>query len=331
MWGNTKGWIIAGVELVVLCVVVWLVLGMVNDISEPTAWGKDPKRLKSLTLEVDPSSIVPTNGAGDATSLYRAVIDDVQRGQKKYETFNDRGMLPDAKGLPAIQSMLDATTMPKASILESRMAQNIGYFRDNMSPDLAALTLASASMSRVSALHYSAKNYPEAKRHYEALFSLGAKLYAERLGQSSAFAGLGMMGDAGAGLRQVALAQKDEKTVENLAAFNEARLEAANRIQEMWGVIASVGGTPVSSKRLATSAGDVFYFTGPEQKERMWRIESTLKLGQFKFNVGGKYGRIANQVGAQQRLAELAKDADPAVATAAKAALALTLGEFKMN
>jgi hypothetical protein len=66
-------------------------------------------------------------------------------------------------------------------------------------------------------------------------------------------------------------------------------------------------------------------------QERMWRIESTLKLGRFKFHVGGQqHGRLADQTLAPTRLAALQNDPDPYVAAAARAAANLTQAEYNL-
>jgi hypothetical protein len=330
MWGNRNGWIIAAALFALICVGVWQMLGF-NQVSSPTAFGLSERNLSPLTIAAAPSSIVKVDGSGDGAALYRDAMAAVLSDVKSYEKFVQDGQLPEARQLKAIQLIVDATSLPATSILMQRPERAIGYFDYATPDDLNALDLAGQAALRVSAFHFANGKLDESKRYANAVFAMGQKMWAERVIFMQAFKAIGMMNGGAEMLKQVALKQGDEGRAKQLDDFLIATRDVTDQLSRMWKVINAVGGTPQADALVAKHAGDIFHFTRADaQKERLWRVESTLKLGRFKFNVGGGQGRPADQTQADFRLAELEKDADPAVAFAAKVARGLTLSDFRM-
>lgn len=329
MWGNIQGWIIAGVLFVLICVSMFFVAGM-NAPTSPTKFGLDPKNLAPLELSVKPNTIVPMSAPGDAGELYRKAVEDVKANPKKYEDFINRGKLADGRGLPAVRYVIEAAPIASMKLLTQKPEQNLGYFEMFTPDDLAAIKLAGKATERVGLLQNADNRKKEAIQTFEASFALGAKLFNERLVFMEVFEGLGLMNGAAEMMKILAKQEGDEKRVAQLDEFLMAtRSLYEDRIKGMWAVINAVGGTPESNKRMAQHIGDIYHFTTPAQQERMWRIESTLKLGRFKFHVGGQqYGRLADQTLAPSRLAELVNDPDPYVAAAARAATNLTQAQY---
>ena len=147
-----------------------------------------------------------------------------------------------------------------------------------------------------------------------------------------AYEGLVLMNGSAEMMKIIAKQQGDDQRVAQLDEFLTATKSLyEDRMKGMWAVINAVGGTPDSNKKMASHVGDIYHFTTAAQQERMWRVESTLKLGRFKFHVGGQeYGRLADQTLAPTRLSELEKDPDPYVAAAARAATNLTQPQYNL-
>ncbi len=324
MWGNRNGWIIAGILFLLIMWGAWQAFG-INYVTSPTAFGKNPARLAKMDLEVNPATIVATPDSTDAGPIYRRAIDDVKANLSKYQRFVESGKLADAKSLSAIDLVLEATPMNRMTLLMQKPEANIGYFRDAAPEDLLAIELAGKAVERVGLMHVADKKLKEANKYFEASFALGAKMYAERVIFMQAFKGIGLMNGAAEMMRSTAEMDKDEARVKKLESFLASTKKTTGLMIEMWKVINSV-----DNPTIARHAGDIYLFTQADQmQERLWRVESTLKVGRFKYNVGGAEGRFADQMGAPIRLAELEKDPDPAVATAARAASALTVQDFR--
>jgi hypothetical protein len=331
MWGNLQGWIVAGVLFVIICFSAFAVKGM-NEPTPPTKFGLDARNLAPLEISPKPATIVAMDAPGDAGELYRKAIEEVKANRKQYEQFLERGKLADARSLAAVKYVVEAAPMASMKLLTARPEQNLGYFEMATPEDLAAIKLAGKAVERVGLLQNADNRKKEAVQSFEASFALCAKLFNERLVFMQAFEGLGLMNAAAEMMKIIAKQQGDEKRVAELDEFLLAtRTLYEERMKPMWMVISAVGGTPQSNRKMAEHTGDVYHFTSEAQQERLWRVESTLKLGRFKFHVGGQdYGRLADQTLAPTRLAALQNDPDPYVATAARAAADLTQAQYNL-
>lgn len=329
MWGNLQGWIIAAVLFFLMVLSAWT-LQQVNAPTPPTRFGLDPQNLSVLELSVSPRSIVPMEAPGDAGDLYLQAIREVRTDRSAYERFIERGRLSEARNLKAVAYILQAAPIGSMRLLTRDPPKNIGYFENFTPDDLSDIRLLGKTVERIGLLQQADGRIEEAKKSLEASFSLGAKLFQERLIFMEAFEGLGLMNGSAEVLRLMAGQEKDASRVDLLERFLQStRTLYEQRMKPMWTIISSVGGTPASNRKMAEHAGDIFHFTTQAQQERMWRVESTLKLGRFRFHVGGKdYGRLADQLQAETRLKILENDPDRYVSQAARAAMSLTQSEY---
>lgn len=329
MWGNVQGWIIAGVLLILMVISGWT-LQQINAPTSPTRFGLDPQNLSVLELSVSPKSVVPMPDSGDAGDLYLQAIEKVRADRSTYERFIERGRLSDARNLQAVAYILQAAPIGSMRLLTRNPEKNIGYFEMFTPEDLADIRLAGKTVERIGLLQQADGQIESAKQFLQASFALGAKLFQERLIFMEAFEGLGLMNGSAEILRVIARQEKNTDEMTKWDNFLEStRTLYEQRMKPMWSVISSVGGTPASNRKMAEQAGDVFHFTTEAQQERMWRIESTLKLGRFRFHVGGKeYGRLADQTYALARLKMLSQDSDRYVSQAARAAMELTSADY---
>ncbi|GIW77792.1 MAG: hypothetical protein KatS3mg104_2855 [Phycisphaerae bacterium] len=329
MWGNLQGWIVAGVLLILMGISGWT-LQQINAPTPPTRFGLDPKNLSVLELSVSPGSIVRMQAPGDAGELYLQAIREVRSDRVAYERFVERGQLSDARNLKAVAYILEAAPIASMSLLTRNPEKNIGYFKMFTPEDLADIKLAGKTVERIGLLQQVNGRTEQAKESLQASFALGAKMFKERLIFMEAFEGLGLMNGAAEILRVIAQQEKNINQVATLESFLEStRTLYEQRMKPMWSIISSVGGTPASNRKMSEHAGDIFHFTTQAQQERMWRVESILKLGRFRFHVGGQgYGRLADQTQASARLKVLVNDPDRYVSQAARSAMDLTSEDY---
>ena len=137
------------------------------------------------------------------------------------------------------------------------------------------------------------KQQPErAVRYYQAAFSLGAKLYQERLVKDELVAGLGLMSQAAAGMMQLAKENPDAAGAQKLDAEKLSEFLAATagyttqRITPVDRVV-----TSIDQEVLERHAGDVFQMA-KHCDERLWQIEAILKVGAISLQRGAR-GRSA--------------------------------------
>lgn len=326
MFGNLQGWIIAGIVFVAILLGVWQATG-INEVTAPTKFSRDAKMISPLALEVSPTTIVPMDTPGDATADYRRAIADIRQNAAKYDSAIKSADAPGAKlktlsDLPAVKAALAAAPMNAGTPLGSNLDENVGYTSFE-AKDLAALVTLGKCLE-TAGLFAQEKDPKQGRKYFEAQFSMGAKMFNERISYWEAFNGLGQMRTAADGLKMIAKKEKDDAEIQKLEAFSAAGGDLIKeRLEPMWKVISSV-----KKETINTHAGDIFVFTDPAvQKEKMWRIESILKLGRHKFNVGRK----ADQTIVPFRLADLKNDPDPAVKVAVAKADALTSFEHHMS
>jgi len=321
MFGNLQGWIVAAVMFVLIALGVWQV-SSVNNLTPLTKFGKDETLFEPLTISVAPTSIVAMDMAGDATESYRTAIDDIRRNTSKYESAIASNDLNTIKSLPAVKSALAAAALNSGTLLIKNVDDNVGYSTME-NDDMKALLLLGKNLE-IGGLYAHEKDAKLGRKLFEAQFALGAKMFNERINYWEAFFGIGQMRSAAEGMKIIATKANDTAEVEKLTAFNEAAgklVEKDGVMDRMWRVLGSV-----KPQTINDHAGDVYAFTGKGMKERLWRIESILKLGRHKFNVE----RLADQTIVPYRLQELSKESDPAIKVAVDKADKLTLQDYRM-
>jgi hypothetical protein len=161
----------------------------------------------------------------------------------------------------------------------------------------------------------------DARRLYEAVFSLGQKLFDERLSYAELDTALTLMAKGSTMIRINAESSGGSAKADAVKQFDEARIKyVKERIQPMVRVIGSN-----DQQVLEQHAGDVFYFAR-HAPERMWRVEAILKIGRYRFNAG----RVGDQRSAMTVLRKLSEEHDPVIRTAANAAQQLTIEQYRM-
>jgi hypothetical protein len=314
MWGNRLGWILAVMVLAIEITFVWLIARQ-DQVSAPTDFARNPDYIGVMDFPLPPTTVVPSMTRTDDTgATCREAMSEVIANLDAYADFLDRGKDSDAPKLRAIYLLRDAATSTNANLFAATPEAVISYEPDK--PRLDALVLAGRCAIRAGLLAQKS-NPAEAKLHLEAAFSLGWKLYQERLTDTEMRAGFELLGQAALSLEKLAGASSQTKQ------FNDTRMQFyKTRIEPVRRVILSV-----DPNVIAANVGNYFYFAR-NAKDRVWRIEAVLALGRLQYYVG-ENGRAANQTGARKELTALLDDPDPLIRCAAKAAKDLTIEQYR--
>ena len=309
MWGNTFGWKISAIILAVAVAVgAWLYSQM--QITDPTSFSLDEKNLAELS-PIGQKLFGPT-ASGDAAKQYLQAVTAYRD-----DTDATQGFAAKPQGTPprAVQILLDAANLA-GPVFQARPDQIIDY--QNQHPDLDDLTELGGLLGRIGLLFQQAKNPQEAKRYYEAEYSLGRNLYNEQLNHDEFTSGQGLMDGATVNLSEL---EPDDRSLKEALAAQESIIQGnQERVAKIWEVLSSA-----SQERIAANAGDVFRFAA-KSKERMFRVEAILKLGRYRFDAA----RAADQLAAPRVLRNLEQDPDPVIQAAARAAANLTIEQYRM-
>lgn len=320
MWGNRLGWFIAVVVLAIEITFVVLVSRQ-DRVSAPTDFSANAAYIGALDFRHPPTMVVPSMTRTDDTgATYREAANEVLANADLYESFNEKGKDSDIPKLRTIYLLREAADSSKADLFLATPEVVINY--DSDKPRLDALITAGRAALRAGLLVQ--KTQPdEAQKHFEAAFSLGWKLYQERLTDTQMRAGFDLLGQAAVSLEKLAETSNNAARASEIRTFNDARLSFyKSRIEPVRRVILSIDPNVIRS-----SIGDYFHFAR-YAKDRMWRVEAILALGRLQYFVG-QNGRAADQTGARKELNELADDPDPLVRCAAKAARDLTIEQYR--
>jgi hypothetical protein len=315
MWGNRPGWIIAAIlSVLILAPVVWVVRA--GRMSAPNGIALDSENLKTIQLPVDAEETWPlaTEG-GDAGAIYRAAIDawnDDAEAAAKSVMSSGAGELPDS-----IKLLVSARHLKTMTLFAVDLGDVVNY--DNDRPRLEKLFAAGEWSYKIGLSLNVHGNTQDGTACLEAAFALGRQLFDERITFDECQKGMQLMADAATARRE---------NVERLSVAWD-RLEKFTRQMDeyqtqhlipIWQTIGSV-----DQEVIDRSAGDVAMLA-EQSRERMWRVESTLKLGRFRFNAGSG----GDQAGATRLLRKLIDDPDPAVSRAAQMALKLDIETYRM-
>jgi hypothetical protein len=313
MWGNALGWTISLLLVALTSAAIHWVDQSARIISAPTAFAADPSSAAAIALPIPPSTLLDMSDPSDAAAIYRGAIDDYNQEPNIYDRFALDGRLRDVDSVPAVDSLTAATHSASAKLFAANPSEIVIYTSDP--PDLSALRTLGTCAIRVGQLID--KDQPQrAMQLYEAAFSLGAKLYQERLTYAEFDAGLTLMAQA-----STLIGADDLSRADNAQRFNDARKQyVLSQIQPTLRIISSI-----DPNVLEQHAGDVFYFAR-QSGDRMWRVEAILKVGRYRFNAG----RVGDQRAAEQLLQEFARDPDPVIRAAANAAIYLTEQQYRM-
>ncbi len=316
MFGNRLGWAISAVFLLIVGAVLWEV-AEAGKPSDPTEFGQ---KASSYTVElpIDPASVAPWMAdSADASSLYQEAITIYLANPNDYNAVATNGVQASPEQVdntaPAIDLLIKASKAKSSSIFSSKPDQVINY--DVRLPRLNAIITLGNTVIQLG-LRNNKTDPARAKTLYQAAFSLGVRLYEERLRFAEFDAAQRQLGDSANSLARLAVAESQTKLAESLQDFDQQRVKYYGALLNS--VHANIGGAvePHTGDMLALAdkAGDP-----------MWRVEAILALGRCKYSSD----RFGDKQGAVVKLAELAESAEPRIRAAAIAAKNLTVEEFR--
>lgn len=345
MWGNLTGWIIAAGLAVLLFLLGSTIVGLgrpsdpvpiarlVNG--KPTGKPMSPaESLVKLALPVSPTSVVQPTLDGDAGPKLREAIAALNESDvlRQYDRFvNATRRQPseyDRLPMRPIELLVEAGRMRNIRFLDAAPEQSINYDTESRTELRQVDLIAKAAI----ALGYWKAFKPQgaekmqdaagARRIFESVFLLGAKLFDERVVYDEMNVGLECMASAAGGLMKLAKEEGNTEQLTRLETFDAARAKyVVNHVIPVWRVISSMADNVV-----AQHAGNVFQLA-EKSEDPMWRVEAILKIGRFRFSAG----RAGDQGHADRVLRKLARetDDDPRLRAAVAAAKALTVEQFR--
>ena len=335
MFGNQLGWGISAVLVAVMGLLLWLIAGG-NAISPPSQGVvartanvslnllSHSELLDPIQLPFTPTAILPSmTDAQDAALLYRKAIDECKSDVYTYrDIYADKTKKPKSdnyKDLPAITFIVDARNCTTMNLFTANPEEVIDYGKEAQAP-IDLLYYVGEAASRI-ALRLPDDRRDEALILAESVFSLGVKMCNERLRWQEFTLGADLVRE---GAYMINKLDKDHRPA---AGAVDAAMKQL--LKERCIPLATVI-TSIDQDVIGRTAGDVF-FIAKNSKERLWRIESILKLGRYKFNVGTE-GRGADQRWAALTVKRMAANPglDPVLRAAAKAANELTLPRYNM-
>jgi hypothetical protein len=317
MWGNLRGWLIS-VAMATLTLASLFVIETRGRATRADAFGLDPANTAGFSLP-PPTLVVPDmTDESDSTPAYRSAIAQCLARREafdRYTRYRGDEHLPALR--PALDLLLSARSSNRAAIFTAS-PQELLHYR-NASPPLEALEL----IARAALIAAPGESDERRRLIYEAVFSLGYKLFTERINYAELDLGLRLMAESAAGLKRLP-ARENGSAVQDIERFDEDRLTLArDRIIPLARRIKSLDGPTV-----AQNAGNIILWT-KTAGDRVWRVEAILAAGRLR-HFAGQNGRGADRAAAEAALDELARnpDADPVIRAAVQAARELSAQEF---
>ncbi len=330
MFGNRLGWGIAGVLAICVLGVVYMVASLAMKTTAPSAGALDkagkyslkllerPQMLDPISLPFTPTAILPSmTKAEDAGPHYRAAIAEFMKDPHIYNPDNAaRIKSTNLSDYPALKHLIEAKDCATMNLFAGT-PEDVIKFSIVPEPIKALGSLGETAINVSMRMPDSQKE--EALALSEAAFALGAKMAAERLRWSEFETGHQLI----------------YKGCYRIAALDPARAPAANAAKDdMVKLIKercmpfAFATTSIDPEVMGRTAGDIFYIV-KNGKERMWRIEALLKLGQYKYN-SGEPGNGADQRYAKSLARKVMNDPneDKIIRAAAKASYELTKDDY---
>ena len=321
MFGNRLGWCISAVLIAITGLLLYWLWFVANDFTRPSAIGLNADKY-TLELPINPRTLATwMTEQEDAVGLYQQAIDEFNKdpiyARNDFQLYKDE--------IPKLQKGLDllvkASTKAKGGVLAKNMDKVISYDIDR--PPLRAIYAMGNVASKVAIVSNNKEQYPNtydparAKKLFQAVFSLGIKLYEERLvldefqnGRQLLAASRYLDDPPGKeGLKQ----QFDSQWI----PFYDANVFPVQR--RIW--IANP-----DAKRFPQfkSWGGDMAAIATKSKEEMWQVEGIFAVGRLKYN-GNTRG---DQKAARRLLTKLCQSDDSRIRIAATAANALTVEDF---
>jgi hypothetical protein len=323
IFGNALGWGISA-ALVLAALGLLSALAAVGQPTAPTEFSRRPEFSQMLALPIAPQTFLRSADDQDATVVYRQALALYRQRPDVYLIFAKTARATDLSEVePALQPLRDAAGLRTPRLFADDPAAIAAYH-----PDIALEQYSTLGRCAVNAavLAGDRGDYAGAAADCRGAFALGAALYDERLSFAEFSAGLDLL--ARSALLWAAALQKqgDSAGAAALRQFDESRIDyVINHVLPLQNVIGAI-----DQNLIAQNAGDIALLAQQPRRllpERMWRVEAILKLGRYRFDAG----RAADQRVAPQILKQIAaRDHDPVIAAAVKAAQTLTLESYRL-
>jgi hypothetical protein len=319
MFGNARGWIIS------LFIAIAMGMALARSaqpyrISAPTHAAEVSLAMKPIALPIAPGTIVPANDPCDAGDIYRAAMQAYERDPASYESFRTHPSLDRITDVPAVEQIVKATHCSLMTLFRNQPAALIDY-RPEHPPLVAIRKLGDATLA-IGLLYRMEKKDADARKHLEAGFALGAKLFQERVTFEEMGVGIGLMRSAADAMASLATEQGDATRAAACAGFSKQANAYSEQLIETYKIIGSI-----DEDYAGPYAGDLFEIAQSYQAEPMWRVEAIKHLGHFRFNSNNR----GDQIGAQVVLKKLSAttNIDPTLRVAAEAAKDLSAEQHR--
>jgi hypothetical protein len=327
MFGNKEGWLVSVAIVAVVGLMLWkFELLTAPGIARPSGQFKDLREPIALPVKPEEALAGVMTEDRDAGDLYWKAIKLYQDAPETYENkgakYTDR--LDDLK---AVDLLVDATAAKQATIFLRKPELIVNY--KYPWPEMDALFEVGRVANSIAFSFQARGDEAQTKKYAHASFSLGAKLYNERITHGELDVGIKLMQGAGDTLRTLAKRQGDKAGEERWQKFGDATSNYyKTRVLDLYRALMSEGLVQIEA-----NAGDVFELAR-HNDDRMWKVESLLRLGRYKYNATRK----GDQIGARRMLSDdptrygyqdWTKSPDPAVKAAALAAKKLTVEEYR--
>lgn len=334
MFGNRLGWSISAV-IVILTAVVLVMLSRYGQPSSPGELGRNAASY-TITMPVDPAGIARSmTESFDPAPVYQEAIAAYEANRELFDA-HDRIKTTDDPRVeqlrPVMELLVKAAQSRQHNVFGANPEEVINYDPDR--PRVNAIRKIGKTAIYLGLLHNREKRPDEARRLYDAVYALGAKLYHERLIWEEFDAGLELLGDASQALVRLGEATGQPDLVSVYGTFNRHRLELyEQRVKPLHHAIKALNPYTADVVALALNGGDV-----------LWRVEATLSLGRCKWsashydvpypatpsnNATADSGHFGDQLTARKTLDQLVNDPVPRVRIAAQRARDLTVEEFR--
>jgi hypothetical protein len=323
IFGNTLGWAISA-ALVVAALGLVSAIDAVGQPTPPTEFSRRSEFSEMLSLPIAPEIFLRSADDQDAAVVYRQALAIYRQHPDVYLIFAKTGRATDLGQIePALGPLRDGAGLRTPQLFADAPAAIVAYH-----PDIALEQYSTLGRCAVNAAVLAAErgDYAGAAADCRGAFALGTALYDERLSFAELTAGLDLLARSANGWAAALQKQGDSAGAAALRQFDERRIDyVINHVLPLQNVIGAI-----DQNLIAQNAGDIAKLAQASPKEvpeRMWRVEAILKLGRYRFDAG----RAADQRAAPQILKQIAaRDHDPVIAAAVRAAQALTLDSYRL-
>jgi hypothetical protein len=317
MFGNILGWSISGVILILTTIAMWGFYVAGAYLSPPGTVGQKAASY-SMQLPLEPRSLATwMTEDGDAIAIYKEAIADYNAKTRYYNAYIERGKpnSPEYKQIEnGINLLVKAATSKRPGVFADRPGELITYDTDRPALKEALRTIGTAAKKvgrqiegqPATSPSETEKNRARAREIYRAVYTLGVKLYEERLVFDEWYEAREMLSVAkwlGETSESADEGNRFKQVDNQILEFYKTKIEAVqNTIMVLYPNAGDVAA-------LATNAGDP-----------MWRVEAILALGRARYTAA----RAGDQLGATRLIEALTSDSDPRIRLAATVAKNLT-------